>query len=268
MQMNQSLEEQIKTERQVAQIAEEQAQKERASAQTRIQAAEARAQEAEAALAAAEAQLRKDYDALERRMKAERQELDERLRSTPQPDLARAARLRQRGEEFASTFSSQSERLHSAASALQTAAEVARRLSKSIKETATLPGIRATEPPAPAPAAPPPGAQTPSAMQLLEQLAGIRQAESPPPAPPTSRPLPETASSEIIKRLNFAASRADEMAGGLQDLAAELIKEGDASKQAAETAEHLATELEQAAQPTPTTLRARLPVRAAKNEGP
>ncbi len=267
MQMNQSLEEQIKTERQVAQIAEEQVQKERASAETRIQAAEARAQEAEAALAAAEEQLRRDYEALERRMKAERQELDERLRSAPQPDLARAVRLRQRGEEFASTFSAQSERLHSAASALQTAAEVARRLSKSIQETAALPGLHPTEPPAPGPAAPPTGAQTLSAMQLLEQLAGIRQAEPPPPpAPRTSGPLPEAASKEILKRLHFAASRADEMAGGLQDLAEELVKEGNASKQAAGAAEDLATELEQAAQPTPTTLRAKLPVRAAKNQ--
>jgi hypothetical protein len=267
LQMNQSLEEQLKTERQVAQVAEEQVEKERHAAEARIQAAEARAQEAEAALAAAEERLRLDYEALERRMKAERQELDERLRSAPQPDLARASRLRQQGEEFASTFSRQSERLHTAAAALQTATEVARRLARSIQEAAALPELRPAGAPAPAPATPPPGAQTLSALQLLEQLAGVRQNDPSASAPlSTSSPLTGAASQDIVKRLHIAASRADEMAGGLQDLAEELIKEGDASKQAAEAAERLITDLEQATHAAPTTLRARLPVRSAKTE--
>jgi methyl-accepting chemotaxis protein len=271
MQMNQDLEEQLKTERQVAQVAEEQLQKERLSAQARIQAAEARAQEAEATLAAAEERLRLDYEALERRMKTERQELEERLRAAPQTDLTRATRLRQQSEEFTSAFSEQSERLYTSAAALQTAAEVARRIARSIQETAALPGLRSAEAPAPAPApaASSPGPQTLSAMQLLEQLAGIRQTESAPlTPPPTSGALPGTASHEIIKRLNTVASRAEEMAGGLQDLSSELVKEGDTSKEAAEKAELLKTELEHLAQTTPATLRAKLPVRSSRNERP
>ncbi len=268
IQIKQSLEEQVQNERQVAQVAEEQLQKERAAAQARIQAAEARAQEAEAALAAAEERLRLDYETLERRMKAERQEFEERLRAIPQPDLARAARLRQQSETFASTFSAQSERLHTAGAALQTAAEVARRIAKSIQETAALPALRATQPPAPAPATPP-ATQTLSAMQILEQLAGIRPPEPAPVGPSSpSGALPGAASQDIPRRLNTVASRADDMAGGLQDLAEELIKEGDTSKRAAEQAEHLTTELEQLAQATPATLRATLPARATKKERP
>lgn len=267
MQMNQSLEEQLKTERQVAQVAEEQLQKERIAAQARIQAAEARAQEAEAALAAAEDRLRLDYETLERRMKAERQELEERLRSVPQPDLARTARLRQQSEAFASTCSAQSERLHTAAAALQTAAEVARRIARSLQETAALPALRAAEPSAPAAAAPP-TTQTLSAMQLLEQMAGLRPPESAPAVPPAPAARPGAGGPDIPRRLNTVASRADEMAGGLQDLAEELIKEGDTSKRAAEQAEHLTTELEQLAQATPATLRATLPARATKKERP
>jgi DNA repair exonuclease SbcCD ATPase subunit len=268
LQMNEGLEAQLKTERQVSQAAEEQLQQERRSHETRLRAVEARAQEAEAALKAAEQQLRLDYEALDRRIKAERQEMEERLRSVSQPDPARTARLREQGEALASQFSTQSERLHTAATALQTAAEVARLLARSIEETAALPALKASAPSVPAPAAPQPAAQTLSAMQMLEQLAGIRAADSAPPTPPATGPLLGGANQEIIKRLHTAATRAEDMSGGLADLAAELIQESSNSKLAAENAGHLTTDLEQAAQPTPTTLRARQPARAVKTERP
>ncbi len=286
--MSQALDQRLQAERQVAQAAEEQLQRERQRSQANLQAAEARVAAAEAALHIAENQLLKERRELEQRLQAERQAVEERLRGAPTADSARMERLRQRGSQLAPHLSGQAERLHETAVTLQTAAEVARRLARAIQETAALPELRgesdeqasAPTPQAPAPALTP--AKQLSAMQMLERLAGLRSGDTAPslPALPAvsastplasaplassqSGPLGERPAERVMRRLGAAATRAEEIANGLQELAQQCILAGDESMRAAETIGQLTADLEAPANVPGSIRRTMLPARAPK----
>ncbi len=274
LEMAKNLEVQLENERLVAQASE--AQRQRLEAQ--LQAAEAQTQAAEAALKATEDMLLKERREMDQRLRAERQALEEQLRSASQPNSALAGRLRKQGEQLVAQFTSQAERLHASAAIIQTASEVARGLARSIEETAALPELQGKPQAAPESAQPATALQPSSqqrqlsAMQMLEKLAGLRTGDTTPqpavvPVPAAlpghkSGPLDETSNERVIRRLRTAATRAEEIATGLYDLAKECIAAGDASLHAAEETSQLLAEL---ARPTSAVpLRTSLPTRAPK----
>ncbi|HEY7358915.1 MAG TPA: hypothetical protein VH590_20670 [Ktedonobacterales bacterium] len=264
LEMNQSLEGQLYSERQVAQATEEQWQRERQRLQAQAQAAETRVAEVEAMLHATEQRLVNERLEAEQRLQAERQALEVR-----QQEAARQAPLQLddahvRGEQLVRQFTAQAERLHTAAATLQTAAEVTQRLSQMIRETVTLPEIRGASQPAAATAQPPAAPQVVeasapkkslSALQMLERLAEGRGLDTTPKMPAVAPvvasasrtatgPLNESANERVARRLGMAAARADEIAGGLLELAMQCIQAGDDSASAAEEARNLTAELE------------------------
>ncbi len=266
--MTQTLEGQLYSERQVAQATEEQWQRERQRLQTQAQAAETRAVEMEAMLHAAEQRLVTERMESEQRLKAAQQQLAERAEVSPGVESAQLAGVRQRGQRLAGQFVAQAERLHGAAATLQTAASVAERLARTIQETAALPELQGTsqpeleavQPPAPQPAEASASAQPMSALQMLERLASGRVTDTRPkmpavtaasasnggmpPARSTTGPLDESANERVARRLRVAATRAEEIANGLLELAQQCIQAGDESVRAAEEAEHLTADAE------------------------
>jgi cytochrome c556 len=287
LQMTQALETTLQSERQVAQAAEEQFQRERQRLQAQLQAAEARVQAAEATLHARDEALRRELE-VEQRLIAERQALEERLRSGSQLAPASLSRLRQRGEQLVAQFTGQAERLHAAAATLQTAAEVAQRLARTIQETAALPEVQGTDQAAVPAAAQPPATPSAapltkplSAMQMLERLAGLRTGDTasslpvvkpalaePAATPPASQrtgPLGETPGERVARRLHMAASRAEEIAAGLLDLATQCIAAGEESQQAAEDTHRFTADLEQPATAPEAPHRTALPARLPKS---
>ncbi len=285
--MTQSLEGQLYSERQVAQATEEQWQRERQRLQAQMQAAETRAAEVEAMLHAAEQRLVNERVESEQRLKAAQQQRMERPEVSAEVESAQLASVRQRGQRLAGQFAAQAERLHSAAATLQTAAGVAERLARTIQETAALPDLQPTSQPMPqveAPPAPPPAeanasAQQMSALQMLERLATGRLSDTQPkmPAvtaaaasnggvPPTRHvtgPLDESANERVTRRLRVAATRAEEIANGLLELAQQCIQAGDESARAAEDAQHLTADVDPPKLPG-LLRRPTLPARAIK----
>jgi hypothetical protein len=94
-----------------------------------------------------------------------------------------------------------------------------------------------------------------SALQMLERLAEGRGLDTTPKMPAVAPvvasasrtatgPLNESANERVARRLSAAAARADEIAGGLLELAMQCIQTGDDSASAAEEARNLTAELE------------------------
>jgi hypothetical protein len=278
LEMAQRLEEQLQSERQVAQATEEQWQRERQHMQEQLQAVEARLAAAEAALHATEDRLLKERLEMEQRLMAERQALEERQRSMPLSGPTPLDRVRKLGDQLVSQFTAQAERLHTTAATLQTAAEVAQRLARHVQETAALPELQGARQAPPAAAPQPPAPRPLSAMQMLERLAGLRTGETTPKMPAVvpasadaasapsaqgvSGPLDESTSERVARRLHMAANRAEEMAGGLLDLAQQCIQAGDESMHTAEVVGRLTADVETPEVPSVirrTTLPARAP---------
>lgn len=262
LEMNQTLEGQLYSERQVAQATEEQWQRERQRLQAQAQAAEARVAEVEAMLHAAEQRLVNERLEAEQRLQAERQALEALKQEAANSGPLQLDDARVRGEQLVRQFTIQAERLHTAAATLQTAAEVTQRLAQMIRETATLPEMHdASQSAAAQPStagqvveasAP---AKSLSALQMLERLAEGRSLDTTPKMPAiapvvasaartATGPLNESANERVARRLSVAATRADEIAGGLLDLAMQCIQAGDDSASAAKEASKLTAELE------------------------
>jgi hypothetical protein len=257
--LTQNLQDQLYSERQVAQATEEQWQRERQRLTAQIQAAEKRSEELETMLHGAEQRLVNERLEAEQRLKAMQPAPEILPLETPLPDPAQLAQVRQQSEYLISQFTAQAERLHTAAVTLQTAAEVAQRLSQVIQETAALPELQSASQPAKSAAPVPVSQATPvvtqslSALQMLERLASGQIPQTTPRMPAvtatdgaaskaaasTSGPLNELSNERVVRRLQAAASRADEIAGGLLDLAMQCIQAGDASARAATEAEKL-----------------------------
>ncbi len=275
--MTQNLQDQLYSERQVAQATEEQWQRERSRLLAQAQAAEQRATELEAMLQGAEQRLAQERFDAEQRLKA-MQPAPEILPLEPVlPDSGQLAQVRQQSEYLISQFTAQAERLHTAAVTLQTAAEVAQRLSQAIQETAALPELQGAGQPAKAadspsaPQATPTIKQSLSALQMLERLASGQVPQTTPRMPAvtpaavdgagskgsrsTSGPLHEGSHERVVRRLQAAATRADEIAIGLLDLAAQCIQAGDASAQAAEEAGKLTVSAEPEPPKAPGVIR-------------
>ncbi len=286
LEMNQTLEGQLYSERQVALATEEQWQRERQRLQAQVQAAEARVAEVEAMLHAAEQRLVNERLEAEQRLQAERQALEARQQEAARSGPLQLDDARVRGEQLVRQFTIQAERLHTAAATLQTAAEVTQRLASMIRETAALPEMRDKNQPAAAAQAPAAGqvveaaapAKALSALQMLERLAEGRGLDTTPKMPavaPASAPagesaarastgpLNESANERVARRLGAAASRAEEIAGGLLELAMRCIQAGDDSARAAEEASKLTAELEPPKVPG-SIQRTALPLRAPK----
>ena len=287
--MAQNLEGQLYSERQVAQATEEQWQRERQRLLAQAQGAEQRVTQLEGMLNAAEQRLVKERLEVEQRLKEHRQGVETLALEASRPDPVQLARVRQQSEYFVSQFTSQAERLHGAAATLETAAGVAQRLARVIQETSTLPELQSASQPAqaaisgPVPEPPTPDVSTPSqplsALQMLERLASGRPTETTPklpvvtPAPAdgantaalklTTGPLNESANERVARRLQAAATRAEEIASGLLDLAKQCIQSGDESIRAAEEAGHLADVDESPKAPMPIR-RTLLPARTPK----
>jgi hypothetical protein len=283
LEMNQTLEGQLYSERQVAQATEEQWQRERQRLQARVQAAEQRVAEVEATLRAAEQRQAAERQAAEQRLNAERQALEALKQEAAQSGPMQLDDARLRGEQLVLQFTGQAERLHTAAATLQTAAEVTQRLARMIRETAALPEMQAASQPAASTAQPPaapqvvdasPPTSSLSALQMLERLAGGRGLDTTPKMPavapaaegaaraPTG-PLNELPNERVARRLGVAATRAEEIASGLLDLAMQCIQAGDESARAAEEASSLTAALEPPKVPV-AIQRAALPARAPK----
>jgi hypothetical protein len=286
--MTQTLEGHLHSERQVAQATEEQWKRERQRLQEQAQAAEARVAAAEAALHTVEQRLLTERQMHEQRLQAEREGLEERLRSAPRADPAQLAQVRQHSDLLISQFTRQAERLHTAAATIQTAAEVAQRLARTIQETAALPEIQgAGQAPASAapqpPAAPQPAAEQKtglSALQMLERLAGLRAGDTTPRMPAaapasadatragtgnlSSGPLDGQAHERVARRLGMAASRAEEIANGLLELAQQCIQAGEESARAAEEARNLPDDVDVPSIPS-LIRRPLLPARTPKS---
>ncbi len=274
-QARQELAQGTQTQRQAALATEEQ----RKRLQAQAQAAEARVAEVEKLLRAAEERLTKERWEAEQRLKAERQALEARLQEVARSDSALLVQVRQRGEHLALRFNHQAERLHAAAATIQTAAEVAQRLARTIEETAALlekqsaasESVEAQPPAAPLPALPPADSRQLNALQMLERLAGLRPASpgmpvpAPAPAPkPSAGAADGSAHERVAQRLRMAASRAEEIATGLLELAMQCIQAGDESARAAEEAGNLANDLEIPTLPD-VAQRPMLPARAPKS---
>lgn len=280
LQVNQMLEARLQTEYQVAQASQDQLQRDLQRTQAQLRAAEEQARASEAALAALEEQMRGERLALEQ----ERLDLEEQLRTerqmretlqqqASQPVPAQPGRLREQSERLVGQLSGQAERLHMAAAALQTAAEVAQRLSRTLEETAALPDLQAAAPAAAPGAAPPPAAPARplSAMQMLERMAGLRKDETAPQpavspaASAPSGPLGETPGDRVAQRLRGAAGRAEEIARGLLELAQQFIATGEETERAAEETSKLAEGLKQGAQVPASIPRTTLPPRPPRS---
>lgn len=288
-QVHQSVEDHWQVEYQVAQATQDQLRRDLQWTQERLRAAEEQARAADAALQTLEAKARQERLSLERervdleeRLRAEREALEELRQQAPAPAAALPTeRLREQGERLARQLEDQAERLHIAAASLQTAAEVARRLSRALEETAASADLRGLAAPA-APArvvdAQPAPAVTKqlSAMQMLEKLAGLRTGDTAPqpvvtPAtsiPPSSSqqsgPLGEGPGERVARRLQGAAGRAEEIATGLLDLARQFIATGEETARTAEEAHHLVAELEPAVQVPTIIPKTTLPPRQPK----
>ena len=286
--MAQNLEGQLYSERQVAQATEEQWQRERQRLLAQAQGAEQRVAQLEGMLNAAEQRLVKERLEAEQRLKENRQ-VETLALEASRPDPAQLARVRQQSEYFVSQFTSQAERLHGAAATLETAAGVAQRLARVIQETSTLPELQSASQPAaaaisgPLPEPPPPDVSTPSqplsALQMLERLASGRSTETTPKLPVvtpasadaagtaalklTTGPLNESANDRVARRLQAAATRAEEIASGLLDLAKQCIQSGDESIRAAEEAGHLA-DVDESPKAPMSIRRTLLPARTPK----
>jgi hypothetical protein len=264
---NQAAEDHWQVEYQVAQATQDQLRRDLQRTQERQRAAEEQAQAADAALQALEAKARQERLAWERermdieeRLRAEREALEQLRQQAPaQPAAFPTERLREQGGHLARQLGSQAERLHIAAASLQTAAEVAQRLSRTLEETAASPDLRAPAPvaaPASEPQTAPAVTKQLSAMQMLEKLAGLRTGDTAPqpvvtPAtsiPPSSGkqsgPMGEAPGERVARRLQGAAGRAEEIATGLLELAQQFIATGEETARTAEEANHLVAELE------------------------
>lgn len=292
---SQSVDDHWQVEYQVAQATQDQlrrdlqrAQERQLAAESQTQAAEKQAQAAEAALQALEKQARQDRMTLERerrgleeQLRAERQALEQlRQQASEQSAVFPAERLREQGTHLARQLEGQAERLHIAAASLQTAAEVAQRLARTLKEVAASADLRGLAPsPAPAAAPQPAPAVTKqlSAMQMLEKLAGLRDGDTapqpavtsaasiPPAAGKPSGPMGESPGERVARRLQGAAGRAEEIATGLLDLAQQFIATGEETAGAAEEANRLVAELEPAAQAPAIIPKTTLPPRPPKS---
>ncbi len=264
---NQAAEDHWQVEYQVAQATQDQLRRDLQRAQERLRAAEEQAQAADAALQTLEAKARQERMTFERerldleaRLRAEREALEQLRQQAPAQSAAfPTERLREQGEHLARQLGSQAERLHIAAASLQTAAEVAQRLSRTLEETAASPDLRALTPLAAPAAEPQPAPATTkqlSAMQMLEKLAGLRAGDTtpqpavtpaasiPPAAGKQSGPVGEAPGERVARRLRGAAGRAEEIATGLLDLARQFIATGEETARTAEEANHLVAELE------------------------
>lgn len=281
---NQPMDDHWQVEYQVAQATQDQlrrdlqrAQERQLAAESQTQAAEKQARAAEAALQALEKQARQDRMTLER----ERQALEQlRQQASEQPAAFPAERLREQGTHLTRQLEGQAERLHIAAASLQTAAEVAQRLARTLKEVAASADLRGPAPaPAPASESQPAPAVTKqlSAMQMLEKLAGRRDGDTapqpavtpatsiPPAASKPSGPMAESPGERVARRLQGAAGRAEEIATGLLDLAQQFIATGEETASAAEEANRLVAELEPAAQAPAIIPKTTLPPRPPKS---